>query len=108
MEARLTAVQEYVKSQWMGTEYIDGPNEFHGDFGNFRVIGCTLVDLGERGGPDGTPEYWDWTWKDLNRFSRSAPNLSLSTARCCTWNKPMRRGQSRAWTTGSRGHCIAA
>ena len=57
--ATLSDVQKYVKDRWLGVDYIDGPAEFHGDYGRFLLHGCTLADLGTRSGE------WEWTWKTL-------------------------------------------
>ncbi len=62
----LRDVQTYVKTQWQGAEYIDGPAAFHSDYCTFYLTGCVLNDLGARGGAYGTDEYWDWIWIEMD------------------------------------------
>jgi hypothetical protein len=62
----LAELQTYIKDRWQGAEYIDGPAEFHTDYVAYDFWGATLADLGNRRGPQGTDEYWEWEWKDLS------------------------------------------
>jgi hypothetical protein len=62
----LAKIQQIVKDQWQGVEYMDGPSGFHTDYCTWVLTGCTLYDLGNHASTDRNSDgYWQWTWKDL-------------------------------------------
>lgn len=65
----LAGLQEAVKAQWQGVEYIDGPASFHSDYCTFTISGATLKDLGHRDPND----RWYWLWNDLTATPAPAP-----------------------------------
>ncbi len=71
--SKLEDLQKYVRDRWEGPDYIEGPSEWHTDYAAFRLIGCTLADLGSRRGAYGTDGYYDWDWKVLGVPAQVAP-----------------------------------
>ena len=62
----LAGLQDYIKERWQGVEYVDGPRSFHTDYVAYEISGATLLELGNRRGPKGTDQYWEWEWKDVS------------------------------------------
>lgn len=63
----LAEAQAYIRAQWQGPEYIDGPAAFHTDYCTFHLVGFTLADVGKRQWiHEADYSYPDWVWTDLS------------------------------------------